>query len=411
MAPKKNPPPAPEPVLDADGNEVAPAGKAPRTKPSVDVATADQPYVVRTMQDRLDAILKTPGVKTVAKDTGTNIVLASTLPSVVPRTRTHIVKFDLMLRGGVPRGVVHHWWGPKSTGKTTTALIAIGAAQKECSRCGKRFSETPACCATPRRTVCAYLNSESFMDWVWAQSLGVDRSCLIYKETTTAEELADLYEALLTSGEVDWIVVDTLAYMTPESELGKSAKEFDVGTQARLLHRMMRKTVSTLADTGSRGGVRPTVILLNQIRMKVGVMFGNPETTAGGLGPGYAAGVELRFGAAETKKDSSDPTGGPLSVTLKPKVEKCKLFPGKGAECEFTLLQRDTEWGKVGEQHDAPQLVELGVQAGLVEGITPKILCLGEDFRGKSLIELRIQQDKVFAAKLRDAVFQVLLKV
>jgi len=357
-----------------------------------------------SVKERMAKLLASPAIKSLAKD-GTITTVASTALAV-PRVRTHAILFDLVMRGGFPTGVIHHWYGPKSSGKTTLALLCIGVMQKTCSCCSQPFSESPACCATPRRTVCAFINMEGILDKTWAAQLGVDLDLLVYASFRAGEEACDMVEALLASGEVDLVAIDSLAALTPQSELNKAAADVDVGSQARLVHRLVRKTVSHMNAAGNATKRRPTIIFINQIRMKVGVVFGNPETTSAGNGPGFAAAIELRFSAPEYQKDKDD---NPLAVTLKPKVEKSKLFPGKGESAELVLAQRPTEHTPVGGILDAPVLVSLGVQAGLVEGAAPNITCLGRSFRGKSTLEMELLKDPGFASQLRDSIFAVML--
>lgn len=378
--------------------------------PEAPVLTLPEPGPAKILssKDRIAGVLASAGMKSLAKD-GTTVVTADRV-GAVPRVRTGLVRYDLMMRGGKPVGVVEHWFGPKASGKTSLLLYIIGVMQKTCSHCHKPFSDgskAAPCCGEPRVTLCALLNMEGVLDMDWARRLGVDTDSLLYNFFRSGEQCADTYDALLSTGEVDFIGIDSLAALVPESELGKAAGEVDVGSQARLVHRIVRKTVSHLNDLGARTRRRPTVVLTNQIRMKVGVVFGNPETTAAGNGPGYVAAVELRFGAPEYAKDKD---GNPLAVTYKPKVEKSKLFPGKGEEAEVTLAQRPTEYAGLGDVLDAPALITLGVQAGLVEGTAPNITCLGRSFRGKSVLEVELQKDRGYAHQLREAILGVMLQ-
>lgn len=394
-------------AVAADEKYKAPAPKEKKGK--LAPAASDGVAKVLTPAERLELFLKSPGAKSYAKEhTSAKVTQATEFRSVIPRIPTGLIQVDLMLRGGIPTGVQHHWFGDKATGKTTLALIAIACGQRLCSTCYKPMDTPGGCCDSPRAFLAGFINVEGVLDWRWAAALGVKREELLYSEPETAEQTLDGFESLLASGEVDLVVVDSLAAMIPASELGKSAAEFDVGSQARAAHRLVRKSYSYLNQMGNRTGRRATIILLNQNRMKVGVMFGNPETQAAGSGPGYGSAVELRFSPAKHQKDSDDPNGDPLYVTIAPKVAKSKLFPGKGAEAEFSLLQKDTADQKLGDIYDAPQLVDLGTKAGLIEGAAPSVTCLGRSFRGKSSVEVELIKDKAFAAELRAATIGIL---
>lgn len=401
--------PADPAALDAEAEaKYAPA--APKEKKGKYVAPVEPAGgVVETPQERLARFLKSPQNKGFERDhPAAAITPAGNMVSVYPRIVTGLITFDLMFGGGLPTGVQHHWFGDKASGKTTLALHTLACAQRLCSVCYRALATPGGCCDKPRALIAGYIDVEGSIDWTWAEQLGVVKADLLYTRPWTSEMTADAYEAQLSSGEVDILVVDSLAAMVPQGELDKSAAEFEVGTHARHVHRMVRKTYSLLNQSAMKTGRRPTPIFLNQNRMKVGVMFGNPETQSGGSGPGYGAGVEIRFSPAKHQKDSADPSGRPLYVTINPKIVKSKVSPSKGAEAEFSFMQKDTPNAKVGAVFDAPQLIDLGAKAGLVEGNAPAVSALGRTFRGKSVMELELVKDPAFAAELRAAILKVM---
>ena len=203
---------------------------------------------------------------------------------VVPRISTGVLGLDYALGGGMPVGRISMYFGHKSSSKSTTLLRTIGNAQKMCSNCWTRFKSVPAkkekdppvvtCgCGEPRETVVAYLDVEGAWDHKWS-SIFLDPSKLVFSQPETAEQTIDTADALLRSGAVDIIVIDSVAFMTPMSEIDNSSEKASVGVQARLIGDAMRKFVSGINKMAQEEGRRPTIWLTNQIRMKVGIMFG-----------------------------------------------------------------------------------------------------------------------------------------
>jgi recombination protein RecA len=401
MAARKTPPAAP---VEGDAPTETPAPTKGKKKPPLLAPGEVLPTL--SLKERMAKVLSGEGMKALVKEHQTVMAPASTFKAAIPRIPMDIVSLDLGLGGGMPAGVMHHWFGNKASGKTLTLLLMIAKAQKLCSNCYQPHSES--CCKEPRPMVCGFIDVEGALDFLWAKLLGVDMDALLYSRPNVGEEAADTLEALLDSGEVDLIGVDSLAALIPASEKGKAAGDADPASQARLVHRMMRKATSYLNEAGNRTGRRPTVIFLNQNRMKVGVVFGNPETQAGGSGPGYAASLELKFKTPKYLEDANDPSGKPIYVTINWAVEKFKLGVGK-AEGEYRVMQRATDTMRKGEVMDHHLLIDLGVRAGLIEGSGSSWDCMGINYRGKSAIELKAMQDPALAAALRAAVLQVML--
>lgn len=362
------------------------------------------------VQDRLTALLKSASMKALAKKHPTAPVATTTAASlVVPRFRTNIIGLDLAFRGGLPAGIVHHWFGNKASGKTTALLLVIAAMQRTCAACYRALAAPgqKPCCGKPRVPVCSFVNVESPIDGEWAKDLGVDFGSLLYSHCATAEQGIDSMDALLASEEVDFLGFDSIGAMIPTSELNKTAEEVDVGTVPRMVHRFTRKMTSGLNAQGQKYGRRPTVVLLNQTRMKVGVMFGNPETTSGGMGPGFHAGAELRFSPSKVHRDEK--TNQNLYVEITAAVNKSKYTNTTGASVSFRVAQNPGEAHAKGQILDAGVLVDLGVQAGIITGAGPSWTCLGEPFRGKSLIEDKIAHEPELRAKVYDSILQVML--
>jgi recombination protein RecA len=229
--------------------------------------------------------------------------------------------------GGLPRGRVLEIYGPESSGKTTLALHAIAEAQK-------------------RGGVCAFIDAEHALDPIYARKLGVDVDNLLISQPDTGEQGLEIADTLVRSGAIDVLVIDSVAALVPRAELEGEMGDSHVGLHARLMSQALRKL------TGSVSRSKTMMIFLNQIRLKIGVMFGNPETTTGGNALKFYASVRMEIGQI---KEREEMVGNQTRV----KVVKNKLAP------PFRQVEFDIMYGegisKVGE------LIDLGVKANIVE--------------------------------------------
>jgi recombination protein RecA len=232
--------------------------------------------------------------------------------------------------GGLPRGRVLEIYGPESSGKTTLALHAIAEAQ--------RLGGT-----------CAFIDAEHALDPIYARKLGVDVDNLLLSQPDSGEQALEICDTLVRSGAIDVLVIDSVAALVPRAELEGEMGDSHMGLHARLMSQALRKI------TGSVSRSKTMLIFLNQIRMKIGVMFGNPETTTGGNALKFYASVRLEIRRIGQIKDREEMVGNQTRV----KVVKNKLAP------PFRQVEFDIMYGegisKVGE------LIDLGVKAGVVE--------------------------------------------
>jgi recombination protein RecA len=232
--------------------------------------------------------------------------------------------------GGLPRGRVVEIYGPESSGKTTLALHAIAEAQK-------------------KGGVCAFIDAEHALDPVYARKLGVRIDDLLISQPDAGEQALEIADTLVRSGAIDVLVIDSVAALVPRAELEGEMGDSHVGLQARLMSQALRKL------TGSVARSRTMIIFINQIRMKIGVMFGNPETTTGGNALKFYASVRLEIRRIGAIKDRDEVVGNQTRV----KVVKNKLAP------PFKMVEFDIMYGegisKTGE------LLDLGMKAGIVE--------------------------------------------
>jgi recombination protein RecA len=232
--------------------------------------------------------------------------------------------------GGFPRGRVIEIYGPESSGKTTLALHAVAEAQK-------------------KGGVCAFIDAEHALDPIYAKKLGVSLDDLLISQPDTGEQALEIADTLVRSGAVDVLVIDSVAALTPKAELDGEMGDVQPGMQARLMSQALRKL------TGSISRSNAMVIFINQIRMKIGVMYGSPETTTGGNALKFYATVRLDIRRITTLKDRDEAIGNQVRV----KVVKNKVAP------PFKQVEFDIMFGegisKMGE------LVDLGVKASIVE--------------------------------------------
>jgi recombination protein RecA len=232
--------------------------------------------------------------------------------------------------GGLPRGRVVEIYGPESSGKTTLALHVVAEAQK-------------------RGGICGFIDAEHALDTVYARKLGVDLENLLISQPDTGEQALEITDTLVRSGAIDVLVVDSVAALTPKAELEGEMGDMQMGSQARLMSQALRKLTASISKS------RCMVIFINQIRMKIGVMFGSPETTSGGNALKFYASVRLDIRRIGAIKERDEVVGNQTRV----KVVKNKVAP------PFKQIEFDIMYGegisKTGE------LVDLGVKAGIVE--------------------------------------------
>src|SRR6202162_1832025 len=248
--------------------------------------------------------------------------------AVIP---TGSLGLDLALRvGGLPRGRVVEIYGPESSGKTTLALECIAEAQK-------------------KGGICAFIDAEHALDAGYARKLGVKVEDLLISQPDDGEQALEIADTLVRSGAVDVLVVDSVAALTPKAELEGEMGDMQPGMQARLMSKALRKLTASISKS------KCMVIFINQIRMKIGIMFGNPETTTGGNALKFYASVRLDIRRIGQIKEREESVGNQTRV----KVVKNKVAP------PFKQVEFDIMYGegisKVGE------LVDLGVKAGIVE--------------------------------------------
>lgn len=244
---------------------------------------------------------------------------------------TGCMSLDMALGiGGIPRGRVVEIYGPESSGKTTLTLHIVAEAQKTGG-------------------IAAFVDAEHAMDPKYAANIGVDTEELLISQPDTGEQALEIVEALVRSGSVDVIVIDSVAALVPKAEIDGEMGDAQMGMQARLMSQALRKLTAVISKS------QTTVIFINQIRMKIGVIFGNPETTTGGNALKFYSTIRIDIRKREAIKSGSDTIGARTKV----KVVKNKLAP-PFKECEFDIIYGEG----ISKEGD---LIDTGVEDNIVE--------------------------------------------
>lgn len=262
---------------------------------------------------------------------GTIMRLGDTPQERIPAISTGSLGLDIALGiGGLPRGRIVEIYGPESSGKTTLTLQVIAEAQKAGG-------------------TCAFIDAEHALDPIYAKNLGVDTENLLVSQPDTGEQALEVCDNLVRSGALDVVIVDSVAALTPKAEIEGEMGDHHVGLQARLMSQALRKMAGNIKNSNT------LVIFINQIRMKIGVMFGSPETTTGGNALKFYSSVRMDIRRIGSIKDGDEIIGNDTRV----KVIKNKVAP-PFKQTEFQIM-----YGK--GIYRLGEVIDLGVQIGVVE--------------------------------------------
>ncbi len=270
--------------------------------------------------------------------------------------------------GGLPKGRIIEIYGPESSGKTTLALSVIAQSQK-------------------KGGTCAFIDAEHALDPSYAKKIGVDIDNLLISQPDAGEQALEIADTLVRSGAIDVLVVDSVAALVPKAELEGEMGDSHMGLQARLMSQALRKLTSTVSRSNT------LIIFINQIRMKIGVMFGNPETTTGGNALKFYASVRIDIRRIGSIKDKEDVIGSQTRI----KIVKNKVAP------PFKIVDFDIMYGegisKTGE------LIDLGVKAGIVEKAGAWFSYKGEKLgQGRENAKLFLKENPAVAEEIENKI-------
>lgn len=271
--------------------------------------------------------------------------------------------------GGLPQGRIVEIYGPESSGKTTLTLHCIAEVQR-------------------RGGMAAFIDAEHAFDKVYAEALGIDTENLLISQPDNGEQALEIVDFLVKSGNIDVVVVDSVAALVPKAELEGEMGESKIGMQARLMSQALRKLTASISKT------RCSCIFINQLREKIGVTFGNPETTPGGNALKFFASVRLDIRKSTQIKDTN---GNPLGCSTKVKVVKNKVAP------PFRVVEFDIIYGKGISK--AGEIVDLAVAHNVIQKSGSWFSYKGENLaQGRDAVKALLEEDKALAKEVEAAI-------
>ena len=331
-------------------------------------STKDQEIDIKEKQKALDA-----AISQITENFGKGSVmkLGERRAMDIESISTGSLSLDLALGiGGLPKGRIIEIYGPESSGKTTLALQVVAESQK-------------------LGGICAFVDAEHALDPVYAKNLGVNTDELLISQPDTGEQALEIADTLVKSGSISVIVIDSVAALTPRAEIEGEMGDHHVGLQSRLMSQALRKLTSSISNTNTM------MIFINQIRMKIGVMFGSPETTSGGNALKFYSSVRMDIRRIGAIKNGEEIVGN----TTRVKVVKNKVAP------PFKVVEFDLMYGKGISK--TGELVDLGAKAEIVEKSGAWYAYKGEKIgQGKENAKIFLEQNHKIAAEIEMAIRQ-----
>jgi recombination protein RecA len=329
---------------------------------------SDAKEKLKALQLTIDKLEKTYGKGTIMK-------LSDERVQDIPAISTGSLGLDIALGiGGIPRGRVIEIYGPESSGKTTLTMHMIAEAQK-------------------KGGLAAFIDAEHAFDKSYAEKLGIDTENLLISQPDNGEQALEIADHLIRSGAIDIIVIDSVAALVPKGELEGEMGDSKMGLQARLMSQALRKLTGTIAKTGC------ACIFINQLREKIGVMFGNPETTTGGNALKFYASVRLDIRRIGQIKDGEDINGNRVKV----KVVKNKVAP------PFKVVEFDIMYGKGISK--SGEIIDLGVELNVVQKSGSWFSYNGNKLgQGRDAVKQLVEDNPELAEELENKIKELVMK-
>jgi recombination protein RecA len=336
---------------------MAKSTESTKLQPVVNGSTADKQKSLAEAMSRME--------KTFGK--GSIMRLGERAHMKVATTPTGSLSLDLALGGGLPRGRIVEIFGAEGGGKTTLTLHCVAEAQK-------------------RGGICAFVDAEHALDPTYAAKLGVDVDNLYVSQPDNGEQALEIADTLIRSGAIDLIVIDSVAALVPRAEVEGEMGDLQVGLMARMMSQGCRKLASTAGKSGT------TVIFINQIREKVGVIYGSPETTPGGRALKFFASVRMRVSRGEAIKSGTEQVGNRTKVS----IPKNKIAPPfRDAEFDIIYGQGINKYGDI---------LDLGVRFNLIQKTGAWFTVGDERFQGRDMTRAYLEENPSVAADIEEQI-------
>lgn len=319
------------------------------------------------------------------------------------RVSSGIYDVDRATHGGYIGGQSHLFYGPRGGGKTFLVLKGLAEFQRVCTVCFTYIEDGQCSCGEARDPLTVYIDSEGALNLDWAARCGVDLSRVLINQPETAEEGWEKSADLLRTGNIDIVVIDSIAFMVPTVELQGDFGDHNMGVAAKLTGQGVRAFVSALNALGNHTGRRPTIFMTNQIREKPGVIYGSPEVQPGGKAFGFAVSLEIRTRRDQPHKDTK----------TKQIIEERHVFSVKKArwggthnEGKFRIAVVDSTNWKKGDVVDEPIMVNEANNIGFIRKDGGVRKCLRREFKRLRDVENMLREDPIFRGRFRAALLK-----
>ncbi len=313
---------------------------------------------------------------------------------------------DYMTYGGIPVGRITEIWGYKSSGKTTTALRIIKNAQNMCANCYLNLGECK--CKKTAEIYSCFIDAEGVYSTEWARTIGIDEKKLILVKPEYSEQAFEIMNDMIKTKEIGLIVLDSIAGLAPYVEVEKDMTDWQQGMAARLLNKALRKWVSSLNKRFTEFGSAPTIILINQMRQKIGVFFGDPSVKPGGIGQDFSASLIIKTNPSKVEVD--DETNKPIYVEISNKIEKSKVSATTGMEGTYKMALVNMKSKKKGDILDEEKyVINYAIQFGIIEKRGNKYICGKNelDVSNKEELEELLINDRKFFYLLKNKIIEI----